>query len=481
MGNPATDDRVPLVIDLDGTLLHSDLLLESSLLFVRTQPWNAWRPLRWLQQGGKAGLKQRLAEATDLDVSVLPYNEDVLALAREAREQGRDVVLATASHLLLAQRIAEHLQLFDQVFATADGHNLSAGNKRDALVAAFGVGGFDYAGNAADDVPVWEQARSAILVNASAAVTRSARAVGNVHSVMRSPAATAGTWFKALRLHQWLKNLLIFVPLLAAHQVANLSLWLDGLLAFFIFGLCASSVYLLNDLLDLNDDRHHPVKSKRPFAAGLLSIRQGMAVAPTLLVIAFALALWCLPLLFVGVLLLYYLVTLAYSLLLKRIMGLDVIILASLYTLRIIAGVAALALTPTFWLLAFSMFIFLSLALVKRYTELREQRRKGNTEKSRGRGYYPDDLEMISSLGAASGYLSVMVLALYINDAKTMQMYAYPQLIWLACPLLLLWITRIWMLTHRGQMPDDPVVFAVTDRFSLLTGLVFALTFWIAV
>lgn len=481
MAIDTSDGQIPLVIDLDGTLLHTDLLLESGLLFMRNQPWNIWRPLRWLQHGGKAGLKQELAEAVDLDVSVLPYNSDVLALAQQARAQGRQVILATASHHLLAQRVADYLQLFDRVFATTDGHNLSAENKRDCLLAAFGVGGFDYAGNAADDLSVWAVARSAIVVNAPESVRKKAQALGNLSSIVDSPASTWRTWFKALRLHQWLKNLLIFVPLLAAHQINNLSLWLEGLLAFLIFGLCASSVYLLNDLLDLTDDRHHPEKRKRPFAAGSLSIKQGLLLAPVLLLAAFALALWFMPLFFVGVLLLYYLVTLAYSLALKRIMGLDVIVLAALYTLRIIAGVAALSLPPTFWLLAFSMFIFLSLALVKRYAELLGQRRQGDKEKSRGRGYYPDDLEMLAALGASSGYLSVMVLALYINDDKTMQMYAHPQLIWLACPLLLLWITRIWMLTHRGHMSADPVVFAVSDRFSLCTGLVFALTFWLAV
>lgn len=253
------------------------------------------------------------------------------------------------------------------------------------------------------------------------------------------------------------------------------------MIAFFLFGLCASSVYLLNDILDLADDRHHASKRNRPFASGKLSIRDGLIAFPLLLVSAFVLAICFLPWPFVGALAGYYALTLAYSLFLKRYMAVDVIALAMLYTMRIIAGAAALALPLTFWILAFSMFIFLSLALVKRYAELLEARNKGEHEQTRGRGYYPVDLEMISSLGAASGYLSVMVLALYIYDQSTVQLYQYAHIIWLACPLLLFWITRIWMLTHRGAMHEDPVVFASHDRTSLIVGALFLLTFWVAI
>jgi 4-hydroxybenzoate polyprenyltransferase len=251
----------------------------------------------------------------------------------------------------------------------------------------------------------------------------------------------------------------------------------SGLLAFVFFGLCASSVYVLNDMLDVADDRHHPRKRMRPFASGRLPLSAGLLVAPVLLAAAFLGAITLLPPAFSATLLVYYLVTLAYSLWLKREMVLDVITLAALYTLRIIAGGAVFGLVLTSWLLAFSMFIFLSLALVKRYAELRHSRDKGQTERARGRGYYPGDLEMIAALGAASGYLAVMVLALYINDAATVVLYAHPQVIWLACPLLLYWITRVWMLTHRGEMHDDPVVFAIRDKVSLCVGLLLAIVF----
>ena len=471
--------NTPLVVDLDGTLLRSDLLLETGMAFVRHRPLKALRLFKWLVKG-KAALKANLARAVDIDVTVLPYDPAVLDLVNSARNSGRKVVLATASHISLAERIAEHLGIFDQVLASDEKVNLSSHRKRDLLVEHFGVKGFDYVGNSSDDLSVWEVARDAYVVNPERGVERRAQAIGNVKEVMLSNVAGVKDWRKALRLHQWMKNILILVPLLAAHQLGNYLLIWQGVMAFLFFGLCASSVYLLNDLLDLADDRHHGTKRFRPFASGRLSISSGIMVFPVLLIGAFAGAALFLPWAFVATLVAYYILTFAYSLWLKRQMAVDVIALAALYTLRIIAGAAAFGLELTFWILAFSMFMFLSLALVKRYAELGEARRKGLTQKTRGRGYYPGDLEMISSLGASSGYLAVMVLALYIHDQATTSLYAHPQIIWLACPLLLFWVTRVWMLTHRGQMHDDPVVFAIRDRISLMVGALFCLVFWAA-
>lgn len=470
---------LPLIVDLDGTLLRSDLLLETGMAFVRSKPLHLFKPLCWLAKS-KATLKEGLALATDIDVSVLPYDPQVIEFIETERKMGRRVVLATASHYTLAERIAEHLQLFDQVMASDSERNLSAHRKRDLLIEHFGEQGFDYMGNSHDDMQVWAAARKAYVVNPESGVESKARAQGNVAQVIKSNVSGPRDWLKALRVHQWMKNALIFVPLLASHQLTNPLLLWQGILGFLFFGLCASSVYLLNDLLDLADDRHHKTKRNRPFASGRLSIRLGLIAFPLLLLVAFAGSLWLLPGRFAAVLAAYYILTLAYSLSLKRQMAVDVIALAMLYTVRIIAGAAVFQQPLTFWILAFSMFIFLSLALVKRYAELREARTQGHTKKTRGRGYYPGDLEMISSLGAASGYLSVMVLALYIHDGLTAALYSNPQVIWLGCPLLLFWVTRVWMLTHRGEMHDDPVVFAIRDRVSLVVGILFCLVFWVA-
>jgi 4-hydroxybenzoate polyprenyltransferase len=470
----------PLVVDLDGTLIRSDVLIECGFAFTRSAPYRFYEPLLWLAREGKPGLKARLAEATDLDVSVLPYDASVLEWLKEERAADRTLVLATASHERYANAIADHLGLFDRTFATHGDVNLSAHRKRDKLVAEFGEKGFDYAGNSHDDVAVWAAADRAYVVNPSMGVERAARKQGNVERVIDERPAWPRIWAKSMRLHQWLKNLLIFLPLLAAHQLSDPALVISAVLAFFAFGLCASSVYLLNDLLDLEDDRHHPTKRRRPLASGALPLVWGAALFPVLLVLGGAIAWFCLPRMFAGVLLAYYALTLAYSMYLKRRVMVDVVVLALLYTTRIVAGSAAIDARLTFWLLAFSMFIFLSLALVKRYAELHALKARGLV-KTRGRGYVASDLSLISSLGAASGYLSVLVLALYIQDKNTTSLYRHPEFIWLACPLLLYWVSRTWIVAHRGQMHDDPIVFAAKDRGSWLVIALCALVFWMAI
>jgi len=287
-------------------------------------------------------------------------------------------------------------------------------------------------------------------------------------------------WIREIRIHQWPKNLLVFVPLLASHRIGKPGALVDGLIAFVLFNCCASSAYILNDLIDLSHDRLHPYRSRRPFAAGRLQIRTGLWVFPLLLIVGFACASWLLPWEFTVALAGYYVVTTAYSFYLKRFIVIDVVTLAVLYTLRIMAGALVFHLVLTFWMLAFSIFIFLSLALAKRYTELFGARNRGDVDQAYGRGYYLEDLAMISSFGAASGYIAVLVLALYIQDQNTTVLYRHPQLIWLACPLLLFWISRVWMLTHRGEMYDDPVVFAMRDGTSLVVGALFGLVFWLA-
>ncbi len=470
------NDR-PLVVDLDGTLLRSDLLLESAFGFLRQHPGRALAPLPWLL-AGRAHLKSQLAAAVALDAASLPYNPEVLAFLQQQKAAGRTLVLATASHQSQADAIAVHLGLFDRVFASSPGTNLASNRKRGALVQAFGEKGFDYMGNARSDLVVWASSCKAYLVDPEFGVARAAQRLGNVEAVLSKGAPWLRAWGRQLRLHQWVKNILLFVPLLAAHRALEWPLLLHGLLAFLAFGLCASSVYLLNDLLDLQDDRQQSAKRLRPLASGAVSIKSVVLALPLLLLSAFALSLWLLPGKFTLALAGYYALTLAYSLVLKRVMTVDVIALAMLYTARIVAGTFAFGVRLTFWMLAFSMFLFLSLALVKRYAELRQT--GPHRERASVRGYYPGDLAMVSSLGAASGYLAVMVLALYIQDQATIAQYRHPQLIWLACPLLLYWITRAWMLTHRGWMHDDPVVFATRDRNSILTGLLFALVFWLA-
>lgn len=476
---PASTDA-PLVVDLDGTLIRSDLLIETASRFLTTCPLRAPRMLVWLTQG-RCRLKERLATTAGIDAPGLPYNEPLLDWLRVQRAAGRRLVLATASNEALGQQVADHLGLFDEVLGSTTAVNLKARHKRDRLVERFGQGGFDYVGNDWADIPVWQAAAQAHLVGGAPRLVDAVRELGNLgqHFTERGPSVVRSV-LKAMRPHQWMKNLLILVPLFAAHRYGDMASVLASVLAFIAFSLTASSVYLLNDIADVDDDRHHKRKRLRPFAAGHLGLMQGWLIWPLLLLLAFGLSTATLPWAFTGVLAAYLVLTVAYSLRLKQSALVDVLLLAVLYTVRIVAGAAAVGVPLSFWLLTFSMFLFLSLAFIKRFSELKAAHDAGQRGSIRGRGYYPEDFAMVASLGAAAGQIAVLVLALYIQDSHTAVLYREPKLIWLACPLLLYWISRAWMIAHRGWMHDDPIVFAIKDRTSWLVMAGFVAVFWLA-
>ena len=461
----------PLVVDLDGTLIRTDMLHESALRILRDRPFETLRIPYWLSRG-KAVLKRRLARRVGFDPSSLPYNRDFLDWLKQQRTQGRTLILCTASDCSIASAIADHLGFFDGVMASDGILNLAGNHKAEALVQRFGHAGFDYAGNSNADLAVWQRARRAVVVNASMGLVKKAGACCEVERVFPSPTAGFTAWRRVLRVHQWLKNLLLFVPLFAAHQITNLDAWLALILAFFSFNLCASSVYIANDLLDLESDRHHPRKCKRPFASGLVPVWMGVALAPLLLLGSLALAR---PVggTFLPWLLFYFGLTCAYSWGLKRLMLVDCLALAMLYTLRIIAGAAAADMPLSFWLLAFSVFLFLSLAFVKRYAELQVQLLHGK-QKAHGRGYYTSDAPLLQMMGITSGYAAALVLALYLNSETVIRLYRAPEFVWGAVPVMLFWVSWMWMQAHRGKMHDDPLVFAMKDQASLLAGVAFA-------
>lgn len=471
---------LPLVVDLDGTLIKTDLLFESANQFITRNPFHLAAVLAWLTKG-KSHLKTRLAQNCSIDAASLPYNCNLISWLSEEHQQGRKIILATASHNILAQTVAKHLGFFNEVLATEGDLNLKADKKRDLLIQKYGAQGFDYIGNDVADFPVWQSAHANHVVSSSPTFIERVRRIGNLTKTFPSERPPLSrSLFKALRLHQWLKNILIFVPLLAAQQFGNLVDDLQVLIAFGIFGLTASSVYLLNDLVDVADDRHHYRKKLRPFAAGDLSLVAGWLLWPALLTISFSLAWFLLPPAFIVVLATYFALTIAYSLRLKKTALIDVLTLASLYTLRIFAGAAAISVPLSFWLLTFSMFIFLSLAFIKRFSELKSARQVKMDGLLPGRGYEHQDLELVSTMGVSSGYLAVLVLALYIQDGRTGELYQAPQFIWLACPILLFWISRAWLIAHRGDMHDDPIIFAIKDRISWMVGLCFLGIFTLA-
>jgi 4-hydroxybenzoate polyprenyltransferase/phosphoserine phosphatase len=464
---------VPLCVDLDGTLILSDLLLESMLLLIKRNPLYLLRIPLWLLRG-KAVLKAEIAARVTVNPAALPYNRELIEWLRSEWAAGRRLWLCTASNERLAQGVAEHLGFFEGVIASDQSTNLAGERKAARLVERFGERGFDYCGNERRDLAIWRHANGAIVTRGGASLERDAARNAPVLCSFPFRVNRPRALFRALRPHQWAKNALILVPLLAAHVAGDPRALTAGVLAVVAFCLCASSVYILNDLLDLEADRAHQRKSRRPFAAGDLSILAGLVLAPILLGLAVLITVF-LPAKFQLVFATYYLLTLAYSFTLKGRVLVDAMTLAGLYTLRIIAGAAAVGVALSFWLLLFSVFLFLSLAFVKRFAELDALRRQQRL-RAEGRDYQVEDLPLLQSLGTASGYLSVLVLALYINSPAIEALYRRPKLVWMLCALMLYWISRVWMKAQRGSMHDDPIVFALKDRVSLMIGLLAVLT-----
>jgi 4-hydroxybenzoate polyprenyltransferase len=453
---------IPLCVDLDGTLTRTDLLLEGLLVLLKQNPWAIFLCIGWMLRG-KACLKEQIARRVTIDVGVLPYNTQLVDYLRSERSTGRPLYLCTASNQRFADQVADHFGLFDGVLASTADHNLLGRNKAQALVDQFGDHGFDYCGDALADVPVWREARRAIVVG-DQHIAAAARKVNAAIIFFENKRRYLPLALKEMRTHQWVKNVLIFLPLLSAHRFADTGAVIAACIAFASFCLCASSVYLLNDMLDLDADRRHERKRTRPFAAGNLPLSFGVVLTVLLAAGAAALAA-LLPWRFGVVLAAYFATTVAYSFGLKRLALIDVFALACLYTVRVMAGGAATEIYLSYWLILFCVPIFLSLAMVKRYVELDSILRAGKM-KAAGRGYITQDMSILRSFGTSSAYLAVLVLALYLNSPELQALYRHPKALWAVFALTLYWVSRIWMFAFRGQMHDDPIVFAFRDRVS---------------
>jgi 4-hydroxybenzoate polyprenyltransferase/phosphoserine phosphatase len=459
----------PLCVDLDGTLITTNSLWESVLLLLRRRP-SAVFVLPFWMLGGRARFKRLIADSVLLDPANLPYRRPLIDALREARSRGRKLVLAAAADRRLAEVIARHLDLFDEIHASEGDRNLKGGDKRDALCAAYGREGFDYVGDSAADEAVLEAASLGYLVGASPRAAKIANRLDKVTLVSRQPSVLRAL-VRELRPHQWAKNALLLLPLLLAPGTPAPEALLRGVLAAVTFSLCASAGYVINDLLDIEADRAHLTKLKRPFASGALQVFLGPPLFFGLVALSFGLALAWLPLGFSAMLLLYFIGTLSYSFYLKRLLLLDVLVLAGLYTHRILSGGIATSVKVSAWLLGFSMFLFTSLAFAKRYVELKALT---GDHKVKNRGYYRTDVEMVTSMGTASGYIAALVFVLYVDSSTVRGVYREPSLLWLILPVMLYWLGRIWMLAGRGQMQEDPVKFALRDPHSLACGLIIA-------
>ncbi|MBU9651887.1 UbiA family prenyltransferase [Burkholderia multivorans] len=461
---------LPLVVDLDGTLTVSDTLMESVIAVVRRKPACVLRLPFWLAEG-RAAFKARIAEQADFRAETLPYRQPLVDYLRHERQGGRTIVLATAAHASIADRVSAHLGLFDRVIATCDGTNLKGAAKLDRIREQIGDD-FVYAGDSKADLSVWAGAKGAVLAGASRDVAANVRGSVPVEREFADARASLATWFGALRVHQWLKNLLLFVPLLTAFAFFDIDKVATLALAFVSMSLGASATYIGNDLWDLDNDRRHPRKRNRPFASGALSITEGLGCAALLLTAAFALAFAVSPG-FAGMFALYLVLTTAYSWRLKSIVLLDVVILSLLYTYRIVAGAVAAEIVVSSWLLAFSVFAFLSLALVKRCSEL-VSLRQSDKRAAAGRDYRVGDLEVLWPFGIGSSLAAVVVFGLFINAPETAQRYAVPQLLWLVQIGLIYLFGRLWIATVRGAMHDDPIVHLLENRgsFGMLCAMV---------
>lgn len=461
-----------LVVDLDGSLLRSDVRDESFWSAVG-RDWRSPFHLMIALFSGRNRLTRYLAGATRLDVTTLPYDETVISYVRDWRARGGKTALVTASDQATADRIANHLGLFDEAHGSDGPLNLSGPAKASFLTDRFGEDGYAYLSNADADLSIWKTARKAITINASRRLKAQVERLGTEVEHLETSKRSFSAHMMALRPHQWLKNVLVFLPMLTAQQLDATTL-LQSCVAFVAFSLVASSVYILNDLLDLAADRAHPRKRLRPFASGRVPIGDGKWMALGSLVLGMTISLllgWQFALVMLG----YFALTTAYSIYLKRVVVIDICVLAGLYTARIIAGGLATEIQLSMWLLGFSTFFFFSLAAVKRQAELVDSIERGKLNPA-GRGYQVADVPIVSMIALGSGYVSVLVLALYVNSPSVRELYLQPRALAGICGVLLYWVTYMVMVTHRGAMHDDPLVFAAKDRNSQICFL-FVLAF----
>lgn len=454
-----------LVVDLDGTLTPTDTLVESCIKLCKKDVLKLFA-LPFLLFEGRAKFKAIIAEEISISASTLPYRHDFLEYLKIEKTNGRKIVLATAANESIANKVAEHLKIFDFVLASDDKHNLKGKNKLHAIQQTVGYD-FIYAGNSAADIPIWQASKAAILVNTSHGISKKVSQIVPIEKEFPLVSPDLRLWLKALRVHQWAKNLLIFVPLLTAFSFRDSEKIIFAICAFFAFSLSASATYIGNDLWDLESDRDHPRKKSRPFASSKIPIITGINASLILLMIGLLLA-YFVSQNFMGMLLLYIFTTISYTLWLKSYVLIDVIVLSLLYTLRVIAGSVAVEIKISDWLLVFSVFIFFSLALVKRCSELMVLQEKGR-EATHGRDYRVDDLIVLWPLGIGSALSAVVVYGLFVSSSETQVRYACPQGLWLIGVGLIYWLGRLWIKTSRGEMHDDPLVFEARDFGSRVT------------
>lgn len=453
-------DNLPLVVDLDGTLISTDILMESMFELLKRNPLYIFLILIWLSRG-YAFLKQKVSERTEIDVKSLAYNQDVIDFVLEEKSKGREIVLATASLQEIAIKVADYLGFFDQVIATTPELNLRGNNKRRVLVEKFGDKGFDYIGDAYVDLYIWESSRYAYLVKPPKLLLQRVEKVAPIKKIFPPKRSKFETFLSEIRYKQWLKNILIFVPIILAHNFI-VSEYLLLLVGFFAFCLTSSSIYLLNDLIDIPSDRQHPIKRNRPLASGEMHITTGFYLSIIFFVLGFLISILFLHPEFAIVQAIYFVLNWLYSRYLKKEIIVDIVILSILYCLRLIAGAVQAEVEISNWLLTFALFMFLSLATLKRYLELGLLQKSGNSNTHRG--YTVEDRQILQLSGVSLGLISSLIFALYTQSAKVAVLYTHPTYLIGIVLVIVLFILRVWILSSRQVENDDPFEIVMKDR-----------------
>lgn len=464
-----------LAVDLDRTLIKADLLEEAIFIYLKKRPWGFLSLARSLLKS-RVNLKKFLVRNVDIKVDLLPYNSKVIDCIKEARASGHAIVLASASPVIFVQAVADHLGLFDKVIATED-NNLKGVEKLAALRASYPKADIRYIGDSNSDIPIWKGLGKALMVNPSR-ITRKRVEFAQIpiEIIDDSQHLSLKLITRSFRYHQWAKNFLIFLPLFLAHAY-QVDLWKITILSFISFSLTASSIYILNDLFDLEADRKHPKKKQRPFASGALSISQGVILYGITSSIAVLMALLINPG-FLICLLIYFIANLAYTLRLKQVHSLDIIMLAGMYTIRIMAGGETTGIEVSQWLLGFSTFLFFGLAALKRFVEVSALT---PGQRAAGRGYFAEDKVPLAALGGGSSLMACLVLALYFNSPTVGQLYQKPDVLWLILPIHMYWVSSIWILASRGQIDDDPVLHTIKSRTTYVLAAIVGLIVYLAI
>ena len=470
-----------LFVDLDGTLIKSDLLFECLVPIIKNYFYALFLAPFWLLKG-KAYLKDKFSDLVSINPEILPYNNNVLEYIRKEKENGSKIILATASNIKLAKSISDYLGIFDDVIASSKEENLKGKNKLNKIKLYIKNNNinkeFSYIGDSEADVKIFNETNIPIVVGNKNVFNKIKSKNDKTTFIDGENDFSLKKFFKMIRTYQWVKNFLIFLPLILAHKFLDVNLLLKALVAFFSFSFLASSVYIINDIMDVESDRIHPSKKNRPIASGAVKISSALKVAFILMPLSFIISIF-LGKEFLFVLLTYFITTSCYSFYLKKIMLVDILILSLLYTVRIFAGGVALNIYLSPWLFMFSLFFFFSLACAKRYSELYAVRNNLQDE-IKGRGYQAQDLEQIQIFGSSSGYIAILIFALYIQSDISMKLYKTPSFFWALCPIMLYWISRVWLLSHRGQMTQDPIIFALKDKVSYVVLILSIIIFGVA-